>query len=154
MENPLRLGDPGLRCVFGSGGGRGSRIHCQQHRRPSRPERRVGRLQNGRRDLRAAIEESNATPFFENEGNIIKFQFATFDGELAGTVELGSTLPTITRKVRIEGSPRPDQCETDYFGVPGPCTGIDGPAGGTAFRVSAPSVQLIGFAISNAKTAA
>jgi hypothetical protein len=104
--------------------------------------------------LRAAIEESNATPFFENEGNIIKFQFGTFGGELGGTIELGSTLPTITRKVRIEGSPRPLQCETDYFGVPGPCTGIDGPAGGTAFRVSAPSVQLIGFAISNAKTAA
>lgn len=104
--------------------------------------------------LRAAIEESNATPFFENEGNIIKFQFGTFDGELGGTIELGSTLPTITRKVRIEGSPRPLQCETDYFGVPGPCTGIDGPAGDTAFRVSAPSVQLIGFAISNAKTAA
>ncbi|HSS41647.1 MAG TPA: hypothetical protein VLK37_03755 [Solirubrobacterales bacterium] len=104
--------------------------------------------------LRAAIEESNATPFFEDEGNIIKFQFGTFDGELSGTIELGSTLPTITRKVRIEGSPRPLQCESDYFGVPGPCTGIDGPAGGTAFRVSAPSVQLIGFAISNAKTAA
>lgn len=104
--------------------------------------------------LRAAIEESNATPFFENEGNIIKFQFGTFDGELGGTIELGSTLPTITRKVRIDGSPRPLQCETDYFGVPGPCTGIDGPVGGTAFRVSAPSVQLIGFAISNAKTAA
>lgn len=104
--------------------------------------------------LRAAIEESNATPFFEGEGNIIKFQFGTFDGELGGTIDLGSTLPTITRKVRIEGSPRPLQCETDYFGVPGPCTGIDGPVGGTAFRVSAPSVQLIGFAISNAKTAA
>jgi CSLREA domain-containing protein len=104
--------------------------------------------------LRAAIEESNGTPFFENEGNIIKFQFGTFDGELGGTIELGLTLPTITRKVRIDGSPRPLQCETDYFGVPGPCTGIDGPAGGTAFRVSAPSVQLIGFAISNAKTAA
>jgi CSLREA domain-containing protein len=103
--------------------------------------------------LRAAIEESNATPFLENEGNIIKFQFGTFDGELGGTIELGSTLPTITRQVRIEGSPRPLQCETDYFGVPGPCTGIDGPAGDTAFRVSAPSVQLIGFAISNAKTA-
>ncbi len=104
--------------------------------------------------LRAAIEESNATPFFENEGNIIKFQFGTFDGGIGGTIDLGSTLPTITRKVRIEGSPRPLQCETAYLGAPGPCTGIDGPAGGTAFRVSAPSVQLIGFAISNAKTAA
>ncbi|HKZ15525.1 MAG TPA: right-handed parallel beta-helix repeat-containing protein [Solirubrobacterales bacterium] len=73
---------------------------------------------------------------------------------MGGTIELGSSLPTITRKVRIEGSMRPTQCETEYFGVPGPCTGIDGPVGGTAFRVSAPGVQLIGFAISNAKTAA
>lgn len=104
--------------------------------------------------LRAAIEESNAAPFSGTEGNIIKFEFALFDGKLGSTIELGSTLPTITRKVRIEGSPRPYQCETDYFDVPGPCTGIDGPTGGTAFRVSAPSVQLIGFAISNAKTAA
>lgn len=55
--------------------------------------------------------------------------------------------------MRIEGSPRPLQCETAYFGVPGPCTGIDGPAGGAAFRVSAPTVQLIGFAISDATTA-
>lgn len=104
--------------------------------------------------LRAAIEESNATPFFENEGNVIKFQIGTFHGTLGGTIELGLTLPTITRKVRIEGSPRPFQCETDYYGIPGPCTGVDGPAGGPAFRVSVPGVQLIGFAISNAKTAA
>lgn len=104
--------------------------------------------------LRAAIEESNATPFFENEGNVIEFQFDTFHGTLGSTIELGSTLPTITRKVRIEGSPRPFQCETDYYGIPGPCTGVDGPAGGTAFRVSAPGVQLIGFAISNANTGA
>lgn len=34
--------------------------------------------------LRAAIEESNATPFLENEGNIIKFQFGTFDGGSGG----------------------------------------------------------------------
>jgi hypothetical protein len=98
--------------------------------------------------LRAAIEESNTA----GEGNIIKFEFPPFNGQPAGTIELGSPLPTITRRVRIEGSPTPYQCETAYYALRGPCAGVDGPMGGTAFRVSADGVDLIGFAISGAKT--
>lgn len=98
--------------------------------------------------LRAAIEESNIS----GEGNIIKFEFPPFNGQLAGTIELSSSLPTITRRVRVEGSPTPYQCETAYYALRGPCTGVDGPPGGTAFRVSADGVDLIGFAISGAKT--
>lgn len=102
--------------------------------------------------LRAAIEESNANPSGFNEGNLIKFEFGTFDGQLSSTIELGSPLPTITQKVKLKGSGSPYQCKTAYDEIPGPCTGINGPAGETAFRVSAKGVDLTGFAISGAKT--
>lgn len=102
--------------------------------------------------LRAAIEESNSvvSPYAENT---ITFEYGTFDGRPSGTIELGSSLPAITRKVKLDGSVSPYQCETAYYDVLGPCTGIEGPAGGTAFRVSAQGVDLTGFAISGAKTA-
>lgn len=102
--------------------------------------------------LRAAIEESNAvaSPYAEN---IIEFKRGTFDGQRSGTIELESPLPAITRQVKLDGSGSPYQCETAYYGVLGPCVGIEGPAGGTAFRVSAEGVDLTGFAISGAKTA-
>lgn len=99
--------------------------------------------------LRAAIEESNASI---GVNDTIKFS-GSFNGQLADTIELGSPLPTITDRVRIEGFPTPLQCETDYLSLPGPCVGVDGPAGGTAFRIAAERVVLIGFAISGAKTA-
>jgi hypothetical protein len=98
--------------------------------------------------LRAAIEESNAST-----GVIDTIEFASsFDGQLGDTIELGSSLPTITDRVNVEGYPKPQKCETDYYSFPGPCVGIDGPAGETAFRVAAERVLLIGFAISGAKT--
>jgi CSLREA domain-containing protein len=100
--------------------------------------------------LRAAIEESNAST---GVTDTIKFDFSSFDGQIADTIELGSSLPTITDRVTLEGYPRPQKCETDYFEFPGPCVGIDGPPGETAFRVAAERVVLIGFAISGAKTA-
>lgn len=99
--------------------------------------------------LRAAIEESNASV-----GVIDTIEFAaSFDGEVADTISLATSLPTITDQVDIEGYPKPQECETAYFGFPGPCVGIDGPVGGTAFHVAAERVLLIGFAISGAKTA-
>jgi CSLREA domain-containing protein len=99
--------------------------------------------------LRAAIEESNASV-----GMVDTIEFAeAFDGDVADTINLGTSLPTITDRANIEGYPRPMECETDYFSTPGPCVGIDGPAGGTTFRVAAERVLLIGFAVSNAKTA-
>lgn len=99
--------------------------------------------------LRAAIEESNASGA---TNDAIKLN-SSFDGQLADTIELGSSLPTITDRVDIEGYPRPQECETEYFSVPGPCVGIKGPSGGTAFRVAAERVLLIGFAISDTGTA-
>jgi hypothetical protein len=99
--------------------------------------------------LRAAIEESNASA---GVSDTIKF-VASFDGQLGDVIHLSSSLPTITDRVRLQGYPTPQKCETDYFSFPGPCVGIDGPAGEAAFRVAAERVVLIGFAISDAKTA-
>jgi CSLREA domain-containing protein len=99
--------------------------------------------------LRAAIEESNAST---GVTDTIKFDFSSFDGQIADTIELGSSLPTITDRVKVGGLPFVP-CETDYFGLPGPCVGIDGPAAGTAFRVAAKEVVLNSLAISGAKTA-
>lgn len=99
--------------------------------------------------LRAAIEESNASSGIDDT---IKFDFFSFDGQIADTIELGSSLPTITDSVEVGGLPFVP-CETDYFGLPGPCVGIDGPAAETAFRVAAKEVVLNSLAISGAKTA-
>lgn len=97
--------------------------------------------------LRAAIEESNTSA---GVTDTIKFEFSSFDGQIADTIELGSSLPTITDSVRVGGLPFVP-CETEYFGLPGPCVGIDGPAAGTAFRVAAKEVVLNSLAISGAK---
>jgi CSLREA domain-containing protein len=99
--------------------------------------------------LRAAIEESNAST---GVTDTIKFDFSSFDGQIADTIELDSSLPAITDSVKVGGLPFVP-CETDYFGLPGPCVGIDGPAAGTAFRVEAKEVVLNSLAISGAKTA-
>jgi CSLREA domain-containing protein len=99
--------------------------------------------------LRAAIEESNASTGINDT---IKFS-AFFDGQVGDTIELGTSLPTVIDRVRIQGFPSPQPCETDYFDFEGPCVGVNGPAGGTAFRIAAERVILIGFAISDSKTA-
>lgn len=99
--------------------------------------------------LRAAIEESNASSAVDDT---IAFS-GSFDGQVADTIDLATSLPTITDRVDIEGYPKPQECETDYYSFAGPCVGINGPAGGTAFHVAAERVLLIGFAISGAKTA-
>src|SRR5262249_12255591 len=79
--------------------------------------------------LRAAIEEANATV-----GVIdwIIFSQSVFDGRVGDAIELATPLPTITGPTRLFGS---GPCATDYLSLPGPCVGIDGPAGGTALRV-------------------
>ncbi|HYQ79033.1 MAG TPA: right-handed parallel beta-helix repeat-containing protein [Solirubrobacterales bacterium] len=99
--------------------------------------------------LRAAIEESNASVSTTDE---IRFSFASFDGEIADTIEIGSSLPTITDSVEVGGLPFVP-CETDYFGLPGPCVGINGPDSGPAFRIAAEEVVLNNLAISGAETA-
>lgn len=99
--------------------------------------------------LRAALEESNASVGVKDT-----IEFAgSFDGQMADTIDLGTSLPTITDRVDVEGNDRPMVCETDYYSFPGPCVGINGPEGGAAFHVAAERVLLIGLAISGAKTA-
>jgi len=98
--------------------------------------------------LRAGIEESNAST---GVTDTIKFDFSSFDGQIADTIELSSSLPTITDSVKVGGLPFVP-CETDYFDLPGPCVGIDGPAAGAAFRVAAKEVVINSLAISGAKT--
>lgn len=99
--------------------------------------------------LRAAIEESNASAGTKDTIIFV----STFNGQIADTIKLATPLPTVTDGVNLEGYPRPLDCETDYFSVLGPCVGIEGPVGGTAFRIAAKQVLLIGFAISGAKKA-
>lgn len=99
--------------------------------------------------LRAAFEESNASTGIYDT---IKFS-ASFDGQIGDTIELAAALPTISDRVRVQGFPSPLQCETDYLASPGPCVGVNGPAGGTAFRIAAGQVTLIGIAISGSRTA-
>ncbi len=95
--------------------------------------------------LRAAIEESNFSTGTRDE---IKFA-AAFDGQLADTIALGSSLPAIVDPVSVLGG--------DCFGEDGPdkpCAGVEGPSGGTALTVeNANGVEIDGLAITGAQTA-
>jgi len=117
------------------------------------PDQTVGsegcKTAGGACTLRAAIEESNASV---GQADTIRFSFSRFAGRIGDTIHLNSSLPTITDQVNIGGFP-PVPCETDYRGVEGPCVGIEGPAGGTIFRVTAHGVVLLGLAMSGARTA-
>lgn len=95
--------------------------------------------------LRAAIEESN---FSTGASDEIKFA-AMFDGQLADTISLGSSLPAITDPVAIEGDGA-GQCVTEA-GISGPCVGVDGPKTGSAVTVeNADEVHIEGLAITGA----
>lgn len=95
--------------------------------------------------LRAAIEESN---FSSGVADEIKFS-AAFDGQLADTIALGSSLPAIKDPASVLGG--------DCFGEDGPdkpCAGVDGPSGASAFTVeNANGVEIEGMAVSGAQTA-
>lgn len=94
--------------------------------------------------LRAAIEESNFSTGVADE---IKFS-AAFDGTLAGTITLGSSLPAIKDPVSVLGG--------DCFGEDGPdkpCAGVNGPSGASAFTVeNANGVEIEGMAVTGAQT--
>ena len=96
--------------------------------------------------LRAAIEVSNGTPA---EDDIIVFDGTVFEGQLVDTIVVGSGLPPITDKVRIEGR----RCETEG-GFEGPCQGISGPSlAGSALTVeNTDQVEIEGLAITGAGT--
>ncbi len=97
----------------------------------------------GKCTLRAAIEESNFSSGTRDE---IKFS-AAFDGQLADTITLGSSLPAIKDPVSVLGG--------DCFGEDGPdapCAGTKGPSGATALTVEdANGVVIEGLAITGAQ---
>lgn len=94
--------------------------------------------------LRAAIEVANSTPAVAD-----KIFFPGFNGQLASTISISTALPTITSQVEINGG----ICGTAFGGgVTGPCVGISGPSGSTAFTVSAESSTIRGLAIATAST--
>jgi len=125
----------------------GGDVRSQQHgRRADAVPGTGGCLTAGLKcTLRAAIEESNFSTGTRDE---IDFA-ASFDGQLADTIALGGSLPTIKDPVSILGG--------DCFGEDGPdkpCAGVDGPSGSNAFNVeNTNEVVIDGLAITGAQTA-
>jgi hypothetical protein len=101
----------------------------------------------GKCTLRAAIQASNSTAA-ETDG--IRFDESVFEGQLADTITLGSSLPPITNNARIEGR----QCATTAAGVSGPCQGINGPnAASSALTIeNTNQVEIEGLAVTGART--
>lgn len=98
----------------------------------------------GKCTLRAAIEESNGS---EGEFDEIIFDETVFEGQVADTIGLGSGLPAVVDRVRINGR----ECAT-AAGVSGPCVGVDGPTGGSAFTVDdVDNVEIKGVAVTGAQ---
>ncbi len=96
--------------------------------------------------LRAALEASNASV---GESDVVVFDGTVFEGQLADTIALGSSLPAIVDNVRIEGR----QCAT-AAGVEGPCEGINGPgASNPALTIEDTNgVEIEGLAVTGAQT--
>jgi CSLREA domain-containing protein len=101
--------------------------------------------EGGKCTLRAAVEESNDP----EERDTIQFDENVFDGKLASTIVLGSSLP-ILQPVLIHGR----ECPTGA-GIGGPCVGIDGPglSSGPALGIeNAEEVEIEGLAVTGAET--
>jgi len=95
--------------------------------------------------LRAAIEEANSL----GESATINFEEEIFEGQVAATIELGSSLPALTVRAFVEGR----TCETDAE-VRGPCVGVKAPSDEPALTVSnAEEGEISGLAITGAQTA-
>jgi hypothetical protein len=92
--------------------------------------------------LRAAIEESN-----KSTGVIDEIRFtAAFNGQLADTIAIATSLPAIKDRAHIDGDSG-GQCATEA-GVTGPCVGVNGPAAGSALIVEDTNgVEIEGLAI-------
>ena len=94
--------------------------------------------------LRAAIEVANSTPAVAD-----KILFQGFNGKLANTISISTPFETISSQLEINGG----ICSTAFGGgINGPCVGISGPSGSTAFTVSAASSTIRGLAIATAST--
>jgi CSLREA domain-containing protein len=97
--------------------------------------------------LRAAIDEAN----FDSAADTIKFS-PIFNGQVADTIELGSSLPAIEFPLTIDGDAEGvgGQCTTEA-GEKGPCAGVNGPVGGAALIVEdADKVSIEGLALTGA----
>jgi CSLREA domain-containing protein len=95
--------------------------------------------------LRAAIEESNSSTGVKDT---IKFAANPFDGQLADTIAIATSLPLIIDPVHIDGDSG-GQCATEA-GQSGPCAGVNGPAAGPALSAQADGVEIDGLAITGA----
>lgn len=93
--------------------------------------------------LRAAIGEAN----FAATEDTIKFD-ATFNGQVADSIALGSSLPAIEFPLTIDGDAggAGGQCTTEA-GVKGPCVETTGPTGGSALIVESDEVAIEGLAL-------
>jgi hypothetical protein len=75
----------------------------------------------------------------------IKFA-AAFNGQLADTIAIATSLPAIKDPAHVDGDSG-GQCATEA-GVAGPCVGVNGPAAGSALTVEdANGVEIEGLAI-------
>ncbi|HKT83847.1 MAG TPA: CSLREA domain-containing protein [Solirubrobacterales bacterium] len=97
----------------------------------------------GKCTLRAAIQEAN----FDSGADTIKFA-AAFNGEVADSIPLGSSLPAIEFPLTIDGDAEGagGQCTTEA-GVKGPCAETTGPAGGSALIVKSDKVAIEGLSV-------
>lgn len=95
--------------------------------------------------LRAAIQEGNGL----GESTRIDFDEEIFKGQVAATIDLGSSLPPIAVPAFVNGR----ACEETDAGISGPCVGIAGEGGEPALIVNAGEVEISGLAITGAQTA-
>jgi CSLREA domain-containing protein len=92
--------------------------------------------------LRAAIEESNSA---EGEDTIVFDKEGLFNGQVGGTISIGTGLPPIVHPVTING-----EC---VIVNPQPCVGVDGPGmSEPALVVENTEAAIEGLAITGAKT--
>lgn len=98
--------------------------------------------------LRAALEEGNSL----GESSRVNFDDEVFEGQVADTIVLGSSLPTITVPTFINGPINAQACATQA-GAKGPCVGIDGVGSDPALRIVSKKLEVTGLAITGAQTA-
>jgi CSLREA domain-containing protein len=101
---------------------------------------------SGKCTLRAAIVEANS--FDEGEDQISFKREGVFDGQITGTISLGSSLPPIASAINIFG-----ECVLIEGGGLRPCVGVDGPGSSEpALIVKNAEAEIHGLAITGAET--
>jgi CSLREA domain-containing protein len=98
---------------------------------------------SGKCTLRAAIEEANSTA---GEDRVSFEREEVFDGQITGTISLGTALPPIVHPIGIEG-----ECVIDN--LLRPCVGVDGPGTSEpALTIEGAEAEIFGLAITGAET--